>query len=139
MKTFSRALVILLALIVSPGLLAAQSVGVLSGAVVSDAGKPVAGARVLIQTADGRRPFTVRTDAEGKFRVARITRGLYHLRAQSGGLWSDWERNLLVRGGKPTSVTLRLVRKQPPPAPPADSAPPPAPAPAATKPPSWSK
>jgi len=114
MKTLARALLVLLAGFVSATLLAAQTVGVLRGSVVSAAGKPVAGARVLIQTADGRRPFTVRTDAEGKFRVPRISRGLYHLRAQSGGLWSDWEHNVLVRAGQPTSVTLRLALKQPP-------------------------
>ena len=121
MKAFSRALVVALALLVSAGLLVAQSVGVLSGSVVSAAGKPVAGARVLIQTADGRHPFTVRTDAEGKFRVPRISRGLYHIRAQASGLWSDWERNVLIRAGKSTSVTLRLALKKPAP-PPAPSA-----------------
>jgi len=117
MKTRARALLVLLAVFVLATLLAAQTVGVLTGTVLSASGKPVAGARVLIQTADGRRPFTVRTDAEGKFRVPRISRGLYHLRAQASGLWSDWERNVLIRAGKSTSVTLRLALKKPAPQP----------------------
>lgn len=107
--------VVLLALCLSGAELAAQSIGSLKGTVLSATGKPVAGARVLIQTADGRRPFTVRTDATGSFRVARITRGLYHLRAQAAGLWSDWERNVLIRTGQPTLVTLRLALNVPPP------------------------
>ena len=117
MKTLSRALLVVLALFALPGVVPAQSVGVLTGSVVSAGGQPVAGARVLIQTADGRRPFTVRTDAEGKFRVPRVRRGLYNLRAQAAGLWSAWKRNVLVRAGKSTSVTLRLALKKPAPQP----------------------
>ena len=114
MRKTSRPLLVLLAVLASSAPLAAQSIGVLTGAVVSAGGKPVAGARVLIQTSDGRRPFTVRTDASGSFRVPRISRGLYNLRAQAGGLWSDWERNVLIRSGQSTSVTLHLSLKQPP-------------------------
>ena len=113
MRNLCRPLLVSVVVLASASLIAAQGVGVLTGTVLSTGDKPVAGARVLIQTSDGRRPFTVRTNSEGKFRVSRISRGLYDLRAQAAGNSSDWERNVLVRTGRTTSVTLRLVPKPP--------------------------
>ncbi len=92
--------------------------GSLSGTVLGPTGKPVAGARVFLQVSDGSHPHSTKTDAGGHFQFSSIRQGNYDLRAQAHGHWSDWEHNLLVRSGRETSVTLRLLLKQPPPEPP---------------------
>jgi virginiamycin B lyase len=91
--------------------------GSLSGDVVSAKGAPVAGAQILWQAADGGTPpHFLRTDAHGHFEVERLRPGLYEVRASSGGAWSDWEHNVMVRPGSAVTVKLRLVFKTPPPA-----------------------
>ncbi len=95
----------------APGQIAHGSV---SGQVLGPEGKPAAGARVLLQRAEGRSPRTTRSDAQGRFRFAVVRPGLYDIRAQASGQWSDWEHNMVVRAGKEIRVTLRLLLKQPP-------------------------
>ena len=46
--------------------------GVLGGIVLNSKGAPVAAAQVFWQTADGKTPHAVRTDATGHFRIAGL-------------------------------------------------------------------
>ncbi|PYU14490.1 MAG: hypothetical protein DMG29_09515 [Acidobacteria bacterium] len=86
--------------------------GSLTGIVLSAGGKGVAGARVILQVADGSHPHTTQSDAKGHFRFPALRQGNYDLRAQAQGQWSEWEHNVLVRSGRETRVTLRLPLKQ---------------------------
>jgi hypothetical protein len=89
------------------------SEGALDGVVLSK-GAPVAFAEVLWQTADGKAPHALRTNASGHFRIAGVRQGLYELRAEALGMTSDWEHNVLVRAGRVSTVTLRLSRSKSP-------------------------
>jgi len=84
--------------------------GVLGGIVLNGKGAPVAAAQVFWQTADGKTPHAVRTDANGRFRIAGLRQGLYELRARASGMSSEWEHNVFVRAGATAGVTLRLSR-----------------------------
>ena len=84
--------------------------GVLGGIVLNSKGAPVAAAQVFWQTADGKTPHAVRTDATGHFRIAGLREGLYDLRAQASGMSSEWQHNIFVRGGAAAGLTLRLSR-----------------------------
>jgi hypothetical protein len=110
---------------------AARPRGVLSGTVLGPTGKAVSAARVFLQVSDGSHPHTTKTDARGHFRFSELRQGNYDVRAQAEGQWSDWEHNVLVRSGRETRVTLRLLLKQPP----AESPRAPAAKPAPAKPP----
>jgi hypothetical protein len=81
----------------------------LTGEVLSPSGKPVAGAVVTYQSGGGDTPHAVRTDAHGRFSIAKLRRDNYDLRAASHGLFSTWEKNVMVRSGQVKSVTLRLT------------------------------
>jgi len=88
--------------------------GTLTGIVLSARGKPVAGAQILWQNADGQSIHALRSDAAGRFRIERLYAGLYDLRATTGTAWSEWQHNVLVRPGGETTVTLRLNLTAPP-------------------------
>jgi hypothetical protein len=81
----------------------------LTGQVLSPNGKPVAGAVVTYQSGGGDTPHAVRTDAHGRFTIVKLRRDNYDLRASSHGLFSTWEKNVMVRSGQVKSVTLRLT------------------------------
>jgi hypothetical protein len=81
----------------------------LTGEVLSATGKPVAGAVVTYQSGGGDTPHAVRTDAHGRFTIVKLRRDNYDLRASSHGLFSTWEKNVMVRSGQVKSVTLRLT------------------------------
>ena len=110
-----------------PGIAAAapppRPSGSLTGTVLSAGGKGVAGARVILQVSDGSHPHTTQSDARGHFRFPALRQGNYDLRAQAKGQWSEWEHNVLVRSGRETRVTLRLLLKQRPAAKPAKAPP----------------
>lgn len=89
--------------------------GGLRGVVVTAQGVPVASAQVFCQTADGKAPRTVRTDLAGQFHFVALPEGLYELRAQASGMWSEWQHNVVVRRDKEAKATLRLLRSGPPP------------------------
>ncbi len=93
---------------------AAPPSGSLTGTVLGPDGKAVAGARVFLQMSDARTPRTTLTDAAGHYSFRSLRSGLYELRAQAGGHWSDWKHNIVVRSGRETSVTLRLLLSRPP-------------------------
>jgi hypothetical protein len=96
---------------------AAPPKGALNGIVLNSKGIPVKAAQVFWQTAEGTAPHILHSNAEGRFRVSPIRDGYYELRAESGGAWSEWEHNVMVRNGREVNVTLRLVRTAPPSAP----------------------
>lgn len=98
----------------SAGSAAAPARGSLTGTVLGPDGKAVAGARVFLQMSDARTPRTTLTDAAGHYSFRSLRSGLYELRAQAGGHWSDWKHNIVVRSGRETSVTLRLLLSRPP-------------------------
>jgi hypothetical protein len=81
----------------------------LTGEVLSPTGKPVAGAVVTYQSGGGHTAHAVHTDARGRFTIVKLRRDNYDLRASSHGLFSTWEKNVMVRSGQVKSVTLRLT------------------------------
>jgi hypothetical protein len=81
-------------------------VGTLEGVVVDGHNKPVANASVTIQTSDGLHPHATRTDAEGHFQFARWETGQYDVRAYSNGVFSDWQKRIMINRKKPTRITL---------------------------------
>ena len=107
-------LMIVACLWVGAALVSARPAGiVLQGVVVDSKGAPVA-ARVFIQSADGSEPHAFRTDSQGHFRRVLPRRGLYDVRAEAGGLWSEWQHNVLVKPGVHAEITLKLLRTAPP-------------------------
>ena len=83
-------------------------VGTLEGIVVDAQNKPVANASVTIQTSDGKKPHATRTDENGHFQFARWETGQYDLRAYSNGVFSDWEKRIMIHSKKPTKITIHL-------------------------------
>lgn len=83
-------------------------VGTLEGTVLDAHGKPVPDATVTIQTSDGLHPHATHTDSSGHFQFARWATGQYDVRAYSNGVFSDWDKHLVIRSKKSTQVTLKL-------------------------------
>jgi hypothetical protein len=81
----------------------------LTGEVLSSTGKPVAGAVVTYQSGGGHTAHVVHTDVHGRFTIIKLRRDNYDLRASSHGLYSTWEKNVMVRSGEVKLVTLRLT------------------------------
>jgi len=91
---------------------AAQKVriGTLEGTVLDGQGNPVPEASVTIQTSDGLHPHATHTDANGHFQFARWMTGQYDLRAYSNGVFSEWDKRIMIRSKKTTKITLRLPK-----------------------------
>jgi hypothetical protein len=81
----------------------------LTGVVLGPSGKPVANAVVTYQSGGGDTPHVVHTDARGRFTIVKLRRDNYDLRASSHGLFSSWQKNVMVRSGQQKLVTLRLT------------------------------
>src|SRR5450432_1181265 len=81
----------------------------LSGVVLGPGGKPVANAVVTYQSGGGDTPHAVRTDAQGRFSIPKLRRDNYDLRASAHGMFSSWEKNVMLRSGEQKSITLRLT------------------------------
>ncbi len=81
----------------------------LSGVVVGPGGKPVANAVVTYQSGGGDTPHAVRTDAHGRFSIPKLRRDNYDLRASAHGMFSNWEKNVMLRSGEQKNITLRLT------------------------------
>jgi hypothetical protein len=92
----------------------APHTGTLLGVVNKIDGTPQPAARVYLQPGDGRPPRTVQTDATGHFKFENVRIGLYDVRAQAGGLWSDLHRNLNVEANHQVTVELQLKPADPP-------------------------
>jgi hypothetical protein len=91
---------------------AAQKVpiGTLEGTVLDAQGNPVPDASVTIQTSDGLKPHATHTDANGHFQFARWRPGQYNLRAYSNGVFSEWDKWIMIRSNKTTKITLRMPK-----------------------------
>ena len=89
---------------------AAVPVGTLEGSVLDAKGQPVADASVTIQTSDGLHPHATHTDATGHFEFAHWQAGEYDLRAYANGLFSEWDKRVMIHAKKTTKVTLRLPK-----------------------------
>jgi hypothetical protein len=85
-----------------------KGMGTLAGTVVGASGKAVADARVTSQGADGTKPQSTTTNAEGRFFFPELKNGYYDVRAYHNGAWTDWKHNIEVKTGKQTEVKLQL-------------------------------
>ena len=83
--------------------------GSLTGVVLGPDDKPVAHASVGYQSSAGLAPHAVLTDAHGRFFISKLKSDNYDLRASHKGIFSEWEKNITVRSGRTTEVTLRLI------------------------------
>jgi hypothetical protein len=110
-----RGMCLVFALLVAVGTAGAQNLPAqahlttLSGAVFKDDGTLADGGRVTIETSDGRVPRATAVDAAGHFVFTRLPSGTYNVRAYYQGEWSEWQRNVIVRHGKVTEITLRVA------------------------------
>jgi hypothetical protein len=86
--------------------------GTLGGTVLSASGRPIANARVIMQTASGGSPDSTTTNNHGRFFFPQLAHGYYDVRASFDGKSSDWKHNVEVLTGKQTEVTLRLSRSE---------------------------
>jgi hypothetical protein len=88
--------------------------GVLTGTVLNARNRPVAAARVFLQSADGTAPRVLRTDGHGVFHTPPLQTGLYDVRAEAAGNWSPWAHNVVLKSGKENEIKLRLLLQAPP-------------------------
>ena len=93
---------------------ASPAANVLQGRVVDSKNTPVPGAHVFMQSADGTAPHTFLADAEGHFSRVVSRTGLYDVRAEAGGLWSEWQHNVSAKSSAKSEIVLKLVRTTPP-------------------------
>ena len=91
---------------------AQKHTAVLNGVVLAPNGKPAANAVVTYQSGGGDTPHVVRTDAHGRFTIVKLRRDNYDLRASWRGMYSTWEKNIMVHSGQQKDVTLRLKPAQ---------------------------
>ncbi|GAC1624303.1 MAG: hypothetical protein PVS2B2_25330 [Candidatus Acidiferrum sp.] len=82
---------------------------VLTGIVLGPDDKPVPHASVSYQSSGGNEPHALRADASGHFKITALVADNYDMRATSKGIFSEWEKNVTVRRGAPTNITLRLI------------------------------
>jgi carboxypeptidase family protein len=82
--------------------------GKLAGQVLGEDGKPAAKARVYCQSSDGRSPRATKTDAQGHFQLT-CPSGPVDVRAHAGENWSEWTRNVRIRTGEVTSITIHIT------------------------------
>jgi hypothetical protein len=83
--------------------------GILTGVVIGPDDKPVRHASVSYQSAAGSAPHAVFTDTHGRFTITKLKTDDYDLRASSKGVFSEWQKNVMVRSGQTKSVTLHLI------------------------------
>jgi len=82
--------------------------GKLTGQVLDANGKPAAQATVYCQSSDGRQPRATKTDAQGRFRLT-CPSGPVDVRATAGEKSSEWTRDVRVRTGETTSITIHIA------------------------------
>jgi protocatechuate 3,4-dioxygenase beta subunit len=109
MKSICATLLIAAMLLTARPLTPHEHLGTLEGTVLRADGKPLEGARVTTEQAEGAHPHATLTNSDGRFFFPRLSPGLYNLRAYYKGTWSEWERNAEVKVGKGTDVTLRIT------------------------------
>jgi hypothetical protein len=87
----------------------AHGFGGLIGSVIGPNDKPVANAVVTYQSGGGEAPHIVRTDAKGRFSIAKLRVDNYDVRASANGVFSEWEKNVSIKPNQIRSVTLHLI------------------------------
>ena len=100
-----------------------RGAGILSGVVLGPNDRPVAHATVTYQSGGGTAPHIVHTDSKGHFSIAKLKTDNYDLRASAKGIFSEWEKNVVVRSGKVQFITLHLIYAKEMPKPDAISSP----------------
>src|SRR5277367_554458 len=104
--------VFVVALVAAVGVLAVpQSKGsaTLSGVVIGPDDKPAPHASVSYQSSDGSAPHAVHADAHGRFTISQLRADNYDIRASAQGIFSDWQKNVMVRKGQTRSLELHLI------------------------------
>jgi hypothetical protein len=89
---------------VAPGLVVASDKGAISGSVHSDAGLPVAGARVLVTSTS----HATDTNARGEFQFVNVTPGPAQLRVERTG-FQVYEKAVQVSAANLTPVSIVLL------------------------------
>jgi hypothetical protein len=107
-------LLFLLCFLVPPAFSQRAARATVDGMVTEANGTPVAGAKVVLQTSDGKNPRGARTDAKGHFAFRALRHGFYDVRASRQKRSSQWVRNLVVRSNTIVTVTLVLPEKSAP-------------------------
>jgi hypothetical protein len=86
-----------------------RAAGVLAGVVLGPDDKPVPHAAITYQSSGGSAAHATHTDASGHFSIPKLKSDNYELRASAKGVFSDWEKNVMVRSGQTKTVTLHLI------------------------------
>jgi hypothetical protein len=81
----------------------------LTGVVLGPDDRPVAHASISYQSSGGNAPHAVHADSQGRFTITKLRADNYDLRASGKGVFSEWQKNVVVRAGRTQSVTLRLI------------------------------
>jgi hypothetical protein len=87
----------------------AKGTSVLTGVVLGPNDKPVAHATISYQSSSGAAAHATHTDAYGRFTITKLPEDNYDLRASANGIFSDWEKNVMLHTGQTRSVTLQLI------------------------------
>lgn len=90
-----------------------RGTAVISGVVKDADGKFVAAALVQANEGSGRPARATRTDAEGRFRIAALRRGLWDVRIALKGFETQWKRGIVLRDGESVSLTFTLKSTPP--------------------------
>lgn len=86
----------------------------LAGVVLGPNDRPVANAVITYQASDGTAPHVAHSDGRGKFSITGLAADNYDVRASANGLFSEWEKNVNVKKGRTTTITLRLIYSKAP-------------------------
>jgi hypothetical protein len=104
--------IVLVVLVAVRGVSAApqsKKLGSLSGVVLGPDDRPVPRASITYQSGGGNEPHAVRADSQGRFTITKLKADNYDLRASGKGVFSEWEKNISVKPGRTTNLTLRLI------------------------------
>src|SRR5215470_1846138 len=83
--------------------------GSLSGTVIGPDDKPVPRAAVTYQSSGGTAPHATHADAHGHFAISNLRGDIYDIRASANGIFSEWEKNVVVKPGQQKTITLHLI------------------------------
>ena len=104
--------ILLLILLAARGVCAApqgKGSATLTGTVLGPDDRPVVHASVSYQSSDGRAPHAVHTDSRGQFTITKLRADNYDIRASGKGVFSEWEKNVILHTGQRKELTLRLI------------------------------